>query len=325
VKQPLLLVCDHRGLGLGPRVSALAGESCRVETSAHLAGSLARLAGGGVELLVLAPLATGPGELTALELARRAQRKPSEGLGRSPANGAASFLPTLLVLDPLGAPPLWTESDPLARATCDWVAPGASDAELRHRLEQLLAQAVLAERIVSLQHSATHDDRTDLLRPNAFQEQLQGHFSAALRHRLDLTLLMLDLDRFGQVNKRFGHAVGDALIQQTGRVIARSLREEDLAGRYGGDEFSILLPYTRPADARIVVERLLEGMRGLSSVPEGQSEELRVSGSIGYETLSGGDLDSAEELARHAERAMRAAKRRGGDRAVYFRELDAGE
>jgi diguanylate cyclase (GGDEF)-like protein len=107
-----------------------------------------------------------------------------------------------------------------------------------------------------LRHRASHDDRTDLLRPQAFQARLVEHFSAAQRHKLELALVLLDMDKFGAVNKRHDHTVGDLLIARVGEVIRRNLRTEDVAGRLGGDEFAVLLPYTGKINAARVVNRL---------------------------------------------------------------------
>jgi diguanylate cyclase (GGDEF)-like protein len=96
-----------------------------------------------------------------------------------------------------------------------------------------------------------------------------------------------------------------------------------VAGRLGGDEFGVLLPYTRKVDAASVVQRLLDEIRGLSGPVPGHAEPLAVSASIGFETFSGRDLESVDELRAHAERALLHAKRRGGDQGIYFRGLTA--
>ena len=81
--------------------------------------------------------------------------------------------------------------------------------------------------------------------------------------------MLIDLDRFGEVNKRFDHTVGDELIARSGSVIRMILRTEDVGARLGGDEFAIVLPYTERVDAARVVTRLAARLRALSGPPHG--------------------------------------------------------
>jgi diguanylate cyclase (GGDEF)-like protein len=137
--------------------------------------------------------------------------------------------------------------------------------------------------------------------------------------------VLLDLDKFGSINKRHDHTVGDLLIARVGEVIRRNLRTEDVAGRLGGDEFAVLLPYTGKINAARVVNRLRTEIAKLSGKFEGAREEIPVSTSLGFETFDGSDLESLETLRRNAEMALRAAKRRGGNKGVYYRQPDAAE
>ena len=320
MSQPNLLVCDHRGRGLGSRLRALIHGQCACAVTSSLGASLSHLAATRVDMLVLDPITDAALELPAIEAAARLQRQAK---GSRSATVIERGPPTLVVVDSsLGLLPSLRAKRPEG-ASWDQIRREAPNAEFQFRLEQLLQQVEVQGRIDALQHSATHDDRTDLLRPNAFRDQLAAHFSAAQRHHMDLALLMIDLDGFGQVNKRFGHHLGDELIRAVGGVITQSLRTEDLAGRHGGDEFSILLPYTGRLAADHVVQRLLEGLRELSGAKPGHSEPLRVSGSLGLESYGPGDSLTLEDLALHAERAMREAKRLGGDRALHFRDWQA--
>jgi diguanylate cyclase (GGDEF)-like protein len=137
-------------------------------------------------------------------------------------------------------------------------------------------------------------------------------------------LVLIDLDGFGKVNKIHDHTIGDEVIQRVAEAMRRSLRVEDIAGRLGGDEFAVVLPYTKNTDAARVVERLREEIHRLTgSFGEGRAL-VRVAASLGYETFDGRDLLSASELRAHAERALREAKSRGGNLAVYYRALLAG-
>ena len=297
-----ILVADHRGGELEARAAFLAGRAYEVVRSSSLRATVRQLAAQRPDLVLFEPLTQrGEEELVAVDLARgevplllqcdRTDREAPQRAGRALSGGA------------------W-----------DLVFRDAPDEELELRVARLFEQAALLRERNTLLHQASHDDRTDLLRPKAFQARLAEHFSAAQRHQLELALVLLDLDKFGTVNKRHDHTVGDAIIAKVGEVIRRNLRTEDVAGRLGGDEFAVLLPYTGKLNAASVVSRLRAAIAKLSGRFEGAREDVAVSASIGFETFDGRDLDSLETLRRHAEVALRQAKTRGGNQAIYFRK-----
>jgi diguanylate cyclase (GGDEF)-like protein len=326
---PVILVCDHRGEGLAELAGDLSGGAWRVQASSSLRQSLDLLRGTRPDLVVLDPLAGGG--TFELELVAREGRRDG-------------VLPVLFVTDPPHAPHASGASgasggherglslgrvEALADGAWDVIRRDAGAAELVLRIERLLAEALRAGELEEMRYRALHDDRTHLLRPAAFQKRLEEHFSAAGRHGFELALLLVDLDDFGRVNKRFDHTVGDRVIESVGEAIRRNLRAEDVAGRLGGDEFAVLLPYTKKIEAAHVVTRLRDEIHKLSGpVPHAGAVEaagapgtLSISASIGFETYDGTDLESAVELRAHAEVAMREAKRAGGNRGAYYRAL----
>lgn len=301
---PLILISDHRGEGLSQRLSGLAAVGYGVECTSNLRRTLAAVERLGPALVVIEPLGGGALELDALGAA----------LPPSPPT------PVLVVGD---------ISRHLASAVGQRAREGGlwdlarrdiEPEELLLRCEQLLGRARSRIEMDLLRHRAHHDDRTDLLRPGSFQERLREHFSAAGRHDLNMALLLIDLDHFGQINKTYDHTVGDELIARVGDSIRAALRTEDVAGRLGGDEFGIVLPYTKKLDAVHVVQRLLEEIHGLTGRVDGAGT-TEISGSIGFETYNGSDVPSLKELRLRAERALRQAKRAGGNQGVYFRSL----
>jgi len=303
-----LLVCEHGAPGLAAELACLAAPGRPVERSTSLAFSLERIARERPAMIVLAPLVGGgAAELDALERARA---------GDPPT-------PLLLVLDP--GVPIAPELSArlLARRNWDLVQRGASAAEFQLRVAHLLRRNEELIEGNQWRERALHDDRTGLLRPQAFQERLQQHFAAAERHEHALTLAVIDLDRFGEVNKRHDHTVGDILIARVGAALRSRLRSEDSAGRLGGDEFAVLLPYTSARQGEGVLLRLLEAIRGIESgVPGGPP----VTASIGCDTFEGGSLGASamrapSELRERAERALRAAKRGGGNVCVAYPAL----
>ena len=304
-----LLLADHRGLGLAALAPALVRQGFAVTACETVAETRAALAQGHFNLVLLDPLAIGGAE--AELVARTGPRAPR----------------AVLLVTGSGPLPAAARVPELRGLPFDLARRDAGLEEFVWRLERLLEQNQLRGELQRVRYEAQHDDRTGLLRPAPFQRRVREHFSAAQRHGLPLALVLIDLDRFGRVNKDFDHTIGDELIARTGAVVQRCLRAEDVAARLGGDEFAVVLPYTQPVDAARVIQRLLGEIHGLScdvTRPDGTHAPLAVSGSIGFETCDGRDLETAEVLRRNAEGALRAAKARGGNTAVYFRSLEHG-
>ncbi|MFN0007977.1 MAG: GGDEF domain-containing protein [Planctomycetota bacterium] len=303
---PSILCCDHRGEGLSVLLSGKAGEGFQIRETSDLRTTREALLGGRFDLILLHPLAeAGSVELTEIERLR----------------GDAPPTPVLLVVEPGDPRSAINAASALEHGSFDLVHRDAAPEELVLRIERLLVETRSRAAIEELRHRALHDDRTDLLRPTAFEHRLAEHFSAAERHRLPLALVLIDLDGFGMVNKNYDHVVGDRVIARVGAAIRGALRAEDVAGRLGGDEFAVLLPYTGRIDAAHAVRRLRDEIRAQSRLVEGVPAGFRIRASLGFETFDGSNLASFAELRAHAEAALREAKRRGGDRGVYFRSL----
>ena len=308
--RPSILFCDHRGERSQAVLDCLEALGGPVDRTTYLRHSLDALAQRAPAVLVLDTLA-------------RQGRIEAGVVDRARAEAAArtgSPVGLLLVShDESGGP--------LARASVengpwDLIAGDAPAEEWRLRIERLERERGIARRLRELAHRASHDDLTGLLRKETFQARLEEHFSAAGRHGFQLALALLDLDDFGQVNKRHDHLVGDRILRAVGEVVRGTLRAEDVAGRLGGDEFAVLLPYTGRDHAAQVLERLRAAIHDLSGAFPGAKSEIAVGSSIGFETFGGTDVESLEELRLHAERALRRSKEAGGNRATWFRGVD---
>lgn len=269
-----------------------------------LRATLTGLAEARPGLLVLRPLSTAG----AVELA---------SIDRALAAGPP--LPCLLLLSPDACAAL--RAAPPARPALAWTTPDAPAAEYDLLAERLRREAQLLQELEEVRHRALHDDLTGLLRPLAFEERLRAHYSAAQRHRFPLALLLIDLDKFGAINKQFDHTVGDRVVRECAAALRGALRTEDVAGRLGGDEFAVCLPYTTSEAARLVAERVRAAIEQLTRDDEDGRGPLRVSPSIGVECFDGRDLASLAVLRLHAERALRSAKQAGGNQVRFYREL----
>lgn len=304
VASPRVLVCDHRGEGVLNLARGLRAPDTRIEFSQSLRESLERLIRTRPDLILVDPLSGGG--FHELEVLDRARAQPG-------------LVPMLLVCESEDQPAWRRAGQGMQAPAWDLVPRTASPEELRVRVGRLLKETRLHRELRDLRHRASHDDRTDLLRPRAFQARLEEHFSAAQRHGLPMTLALVDLDRFGAVNKEFDHTVGDEVIVRVGEAVRRSLRAEDVAGRVGGDEFAVLLPFTSPEDAAGVVERLRDEIARVSGLTLGNEPlPLQVSGSIGFAHYDGTNLTDVETLRKRAEEALRHAKVAGGNRAVAY-------
>jgi diguanylate cyclase (GGDEF)-like protein len=170
----------------------------------------------------------------------------------------------------------------------------------------------------ALQHQALHDSLTDLPNRVLLHDRLQQAIRAAQRSGAAVALLVMDLDRFKEVNDTFGHHTGDQLLEQLGQRLGSVLRASDTIARLGGDEFAVLLPTATVEDARQIAERLLQvldepfALGGL---------QLEIDASIGM-ALSPDHGSDADSLLRHADVAMYVAKRGATGHALYTADQD---
>jgi diguanylate cyclase (GGDEF)-like protein len=167
------------------------------------------------------------------------------------------------------------------------------------------------QRTRQLRELASREPLTGLYNRRHFSEVAASRFSEAARYGSDLSCLMLDLDDFKAVNDRFGHHVGDELLILTSITIASQLRAADIAARFGGDEFIILLPQTDAERAQILGERIA---RKFSQDRAEQLPQVRAGLSIGIASMADANADGPEDLIRAADRALYQAKAMGKSR-----------
>ena len=187
---------------------------------------------------------------------------------------------------------------------------------LRLQLERALQDVSekntqLEESLRRVEELAATDALTSLYNRRHFSRVSEQLFSEAYRYNKDLACIMLDMDGFKQVNDTHGHQAGDALLMLAGKVIAANLRRMDIAARYGGDEFVILLPQAGIDEARIVAERIRDEFRAAGSL---QLKDMKVSMSMGLATFSQTRPLTGEQLIAAADAAMYRAKQAGRDR-----------
>jgi diguanylate cyclase (GGDEF)-like protein len=169
-----------------------------------------------------------------------------------------------------------------------------------------------------IQHLAYYDALTDLPNRTLFHNRLVQSIAIALRERRPLALLILDLDRFKEINDTLGHAMGDLVLQQVGRRLQAALRESDTVARLGGDEFAVLLPSTGREGPVEVTRKILEAVEE-PVVLEGVNLDVRASVGI---VLCPEHGTEAETLLQRGDVAMYVAKENKNGVCVYATDLD---
>ncbi len=190
--------------------------------------------------------------------------------------------------------------------------------EFTAQVKSLLALKAMHD---SLQHRARvleelsrRDSLTGLYNHGYFCDLVAHECRRTLRYGEDLSCLFIDIDDFKAVNDGHGHLVGDAVIRGVARVIGTCIRDVDVVGRYGGEEFGVLLPCTSVNQAIVVAERIRKGIEGWSLATKHGT--LRITVSIGAADLGKGRLQTADQLLEQADRMVYAAKAQGKNRVV---------
>lgn len=171
-----------------------------------------------------------------------------------------------------------------------------------------------------LRHQALHDPLTALPNRVLLQDRLEQAILTANRNATSCALLLMDLDRFKDVNDTLGHAAGDLLLQEVARRVQQTIRQSDTVARLGGDEFAVVLPGTGEEQASQVAGMIVEGLR-IPLILEGRHIDLAGSVGIAVYPWHGHD---ARTLLRRADVAMYAAKRADDGPQVFRLEDEEG-
>ena len=174
----------------------------------------------------------------------------------------------------------------------------------QHPLEEALQR--------SLYHSAVRDGLTGLYNKRFLIERFEQEFAYATRHDRPLSVLVFDLDHFKAVNDNFGHAAGDAMLQAVANLVRESIRHEDVFGRFGGEEFVLLMRETVLSTAIAVAERVRSDIA--RQVVQHENHEVQVTTSIGISSSTEPGVESAMDLFIRADRRLYEAKEAGRNR-----------
>jgi diguanylate cyclase (GGDEF)-like protein len=189
-------------------------------------------------------------------------------------------------------------------------------------IDELVARVRAGLRIVALQKAlltsnkrlealSRTDGLTCVANRRSFDEELPLRFEHARRYKRPLSLAMIDIDRFKQINDAYGHQIGDAVLRCVAKVLQRVTRQSDLVARYGGEEFAVIVPETPLLEGLQFAEKI---RAAIAAEDLGAGMPPRVTVSIGVATFGHTLLATAAELVRAADAALYRAKANGRNR-----------
>jgi diguanylate cyclase (GGDEF)-like protein len=209
----------------------------------------------------------------------------------------------------------------LEEGACDAIAKPFHRADLIARLHLHLKVKRLRDELMvknaTLARMSTVDGLTDLYTRRYAMDCLSIEFLRARRYATPLAIIMADLDQFKEVNDRFGHPGGDAVLRGVSDLLRAELRATDVAGRYGGEELIVLFPQNLSDGAAVMAERWRERVEATSfELPDGRQAGVTVSiGVAGYEE----GFETPYDLVAAADSALYLAKQKGRNRVELYR------
>jgi len=216
------------------------------------------------------------------------------------------------------------ETDRIVRLTARLAADPSlldSPASIRVRDRRLrVAFERLGERLAETWTLATVDKLTEVLNRQALLARLEEELVRAGRYGRQLSIVLVDLDHFKRLNDSFGHIAGDRVLNAVARELRDNVRSVDVVGRYGGEEFMIILPETDPDAAASLAEKLRR-LVGSRQVDLGEGTRVAVTLSAGVAGGSGAHL-RLDALVRDADAALYSAKALGRDQVYVFHEIE---
>ena len=180
-----------------------------------------------------------------------------------------------------------------------------------------LATVVNVRRMSGLERSNVTDALSGLDSRHYLDRRMREEMTRAERHGLAVSVMLLDIDDFASVNSTYGHAVGDQVLTEIGRILSGGVRESDVLVRYGGEEIAIVATHTEPAAAMAVAERLRREVEigARKTLREAQGARRAITVSIGVAGRAAGAKPEGD-LFEIAEKALRRAKSEGRNRVV---------
>ena len=190
-------------------------------------------------------------------------------------------------------------------------------ADEKEQLSVIASLAAIAVNNAALLERSSTDMMTHLKLKYFFYNVLTDKLDYALANERNISVIMFDIDFFKNFNDTYGHACGDYVLQTVAKIIKSSIRSQDLASRYGGEEFTVLLNETRSEDAIVVAERIRSKVEQFDFCYEDQ--HVKVTISLGVSTFDSHEnsVVSAKQLVDQADKALYVSKRSGRNRVTF--------
>ncbi len=184
---------------------------------------------------------------------------------------------------------------------------------------QKKASVLQTENLV-LRQETTLDGLTGVGNRRFFEDSLTNEFDSASRHEWPLSLIFVDLDYFKEINDSYGHPAGDEVLRRIARMITATIRSEDIAARYGGDEFVVLLPGSDAEAASNVADRIVSEAAGCGSAIE--NSEIKLTLSLGVVTMDAmNEFETQKDLLAAADEALYTSKKGGRNRHTCYGQI----
>jgi two-component system chemotaxis response regulator CheY len=199
-------------------------------------------------------------------------------------------------------------------------------------LSELRARIGIGERILDLETRlraslqqlsllASHDSLTGLLNRRALYEIIEKEKSRTFRQGIPFSVIIIDIDHFKLINDQYGHLVGDDALCQVAAVIESQKRNYDYAGRWGGEEFLVVLPGANESEACGVAERIRIAIKDIS-IPLDDSRGVKLHASLGVASITNEETFSLEKLIERADKALYQAKEAGRDLVKAYSQIN---
>ena len=166
---------------------------------------------------------------------------------------------------------------------------------------------------------ATTDELSSALNRRSFYYLADRERRRRNRHRTNLSVIMLDIDHFKHVNDDYGHAIGDVVIERFSEIVSATIRDDDIFGRLGGEEFALVLPDTDSEGAVVLAERIRQAIAAASFDADGVSFKITVSLGVG---IPSAEEDSIAEALDRADQALYLAKNTGRNKVIKYSDTE---
>jgi diguanylate cyclase (GGDEF)-like protein len=202
----------------------------------------------------------------------------------------------------------------------DWVVKPFEEEELVARVKVHLRIKNLQDKLERANETLTElaitDPLTKLFNRRHFFELLDNEFERAKRYARVMAFVLFDIDHFKEVNDKWGHQVGDSVLMKFAEILKSTMRRHDIIGRYGGEEFAVILPETRIDGAYTVAERFRKTLSKTTIEVDELELNIKVSGGLSQYPYK--DVNSPDDLVRTADNALLEAKRLGRNRVARW-------